>query len=63
MQEAAENFEVEGCFVFLNIFKCADLRISIEISIVDGFNQLLRHLYYLLFTSCEKNNPAHMTDA
>lgn len=40
-------------------------RVSLKISVVDGFNQLLRHLYYFLFTSWNRNKerrPEQVTE-
>lgn len=41
-----------------------NLRVSVKIPVVDGFNQLLRHLYYLLFTSWQQTEtePEEVTD-
>lgn len=38
----------------LLIYIYINLRVSLKIAIVDGFNQLFSHLYYLLFTSCKQ---------
>lgn len=42
------------CIFNVSIFvvvKSADSRVGFKVAVVDGFDQLLRHLYYLLFTS------------